>query len=133
MFRLCPGQERTSIQRRALMMGGLAGAVSCAFPLLSHAATALALPTAAANRRFSVRYKGIRIGTHTVSYSSATGETRVNTEIHLEVKVAFLTAYAFSHRSKETWRAGRLTSLSGETVEHGETLQVEGTATPQRT
>ena len=100
MFRLCPGQERTSIQRRALMMGGLAGAVSCAFPLLSHAATALALPTAAANRRFSVRYKGIRIGTHTVSYSSATGETRVNTEIHLEVKVALLTAYAFSHRSE---------------------------------
>jgi len=131
MFRLCPGQERTSIQRRALMMGGLAGAVSCAFPLLSHAATALALPTAAANRRFSVRYKGIRIGTHTVSYSSATGETRVNTEIHLEVKVAFLTAYAFSHRSEETWRAGRLSSLNGETVEHGETIHVEGAATPQ--
>ena len=131
MFRLCPGQERTSIQRRALMMGGLAGAVSCAFPLLSHAATALALPTAAANRRFSVRYKGIRIGTHTISYSSATGETRVNTDIHLEVKLAFVTAYAFSHRSEETWRAGRLTSLTGETAEHGETLHVEGAATPQ--
>ena len=89
------------------------------------------MPTATANRRFSVLYKGIRIGTHTISYSSATGETRVNTDIHLEVKLAFVTAYAFSHRSEETWRAGRLTSLTGETAEHGETLHVEGAATPQ--
>ena len=131
MFRLCPDQERTSIRRRALLMGGLAGAVSCAFPPISHASIAFVLPTATANRRFSVLYKGIRIGTHTISYSSATGETRVNTDIHLEVKLAFVTAYAFSHRSEETWRAGRLTSLTGETAEHGETLHVEGAATPQ--
>jgi len=131
MFRLCPDQERTSIRRRALLMGGLAGAVSCAFPPVSHASIAFVLPTATANRRFSVLYKGIRIGTHTISYSSATGETRVNTDIHLEVKLAFVTAYAFSHRSEETWRAGRLTSLTGETAEHGETLHVEGAATPQ--
>jgi hypothetical protein len=131
MFRLCPGQERTSIRRRALLVGGLAGAVSYAFPPVAHGATAFVLPNAAANRRFSVLYKGIRIGTHTVSYSAATGETLVNTEIHLEVKLAFLTAYAFTHRSEETWRAGRLTSLNGETVEHGETLHVEGAATPQ--
>ena len=112
-------------------MGGLAGAVSCAFPPVSHASIAFVLPTATANRRFSVLYKGIRIGTHTISYSSATGETRVNTDIHLEVKLAFVTAYAFSHRSEETWRAGRLTLLTGETAEHGETLHVEGAATPQ--
>jgi Family of unknown function (DUF6134) len=73
----------------------------------------------------------MRIGTHTVSYSSATGETRIKTEINLEVKIAFITAYAFSHRSEETWRAGRLTSLNSETVEHGEPLHVEGAATPQ--
>jgi hypothetical protein len=112
-------------------MGGLAGAVSCAFPPVSHASIAFVLPTATANRRFSVLYKGIRVGTHTISYSSATGETRVNTDIHLEVKLAFVTAYAFSHRSEETWRAGRLTLLTGETAEHGETPHVEGAATPQ--
>ena len=131
MFQLCHGQERTSIRRRTFLMGGFAGAVNCALPPVAQAATAIVLPTAAANRRFSVLYKGFRIGSHTVAYSSATGETRVNTDIHLEVKVAFLTAYAFSHRSEETWRAGRLMSLSSETVEHGEPLHVEGTATPQ--
>ena len=131
MFRWCLGQARTPIRRRALLIGGFAGAISCAFPPLAHAATAFVLPTAAANRRFSVLYKGFRIGTHNVSYSSVTGETRVNTEIQLEVKLAFLTAYAFSHRSEEIWRAGRLMSLNSETVEHGEQLHVDGAATPQ--
>ena len=131
MFRLCPGHERASIQRRALLMGGFAGMISRAFLPLAHAATTIVVPTAAANRRFSVLYKGKRIGTHTVSYSSATGETRVNTEIHLDVKVALLTLYAFSHRSEEIWRAGRLTSMNSETVEHGQPLHVEGAATPQ--
>ncbi len=84
------------------------------------------MPAAAGNRRFSVLYKGDKIGAHTVLYSSATGETRVDTEIHLLVKVAFFTVFAFSHRSEETWRDGRLMSLNSETVEHGETLHVRG-------
>jgi len=131
MHRLSPDHERTSIGRRTLLIGGVAGAINCAVPLVARAATALVLPNAAANRRFSVRYKDIKIGTHTVSYSSATAETRVKTEINLEVKVAFLTVYAFSHRSEEIWRAGRLMSLNSDTVQHGETLHVEGAATPQ--
>ncbi len=127
----CPGEERTSFPRRALLMAGCAGAAGYAFPRLAHAATAIVLPAATANRRFSVIYKGDKIGAHTVLYSSATGETRVSTEIHLLVKVAFFTVFAFSHRSEETWRAGRLMSLSSETLEHGQTLHVEGAATPQ--
>jgi hypothetical protein len=39
--------------------------------------------------------------------------------------------FKFSHRSAETWRAGRLVSLTSDTVEHGETLHVEGAAVPQ--
>src|SRR5262252_6643807 len=131
MYRLSLDHERTCTKRRTVLVGGLAGAINCAFPPIAHAATAFVLPNAAANRRFSVRYKGIKIGNHTVSYSSATGETRVKTEINLEVKVAFFTAYAFSHRSEESWRAGRLMSLNSDTLEHGETLHVEGAATPQ--
>jgi hypothetical protein len=131
LFHTCPGQEGTSILRRALLMGGFAGAVSSAFPRVAYAATPIVLPTAAGNRRFAVLYKGDRIGAHTVSYSSGTSETRVNTEIHLLVKVAFFTVYAFSHRSEETWRAGRLMLLSSDTVEHGETFHVEGASMPQ--
>ena len=131
MVSFCPGRERTSIPRRALLMGGFAGAVSCAFPPVARTAAAIVLPTPAGDRRFAVLYKGFKIGAHTVSYSAATGETRVDTDIDLSVKVAFLSVFAFSHRSTETWRAGRLMSLNSETVEHGETLHVEGAATPQ--
>jgi Family of unknown function (DUF6134) len=105
--------------------------MGCAFPAFAGSATAIVLPTAAANRRFSVLYKGFRIGSHTLSCVSAPGETRVRTEIHLEVKLALLTAYAFSHRSEEIWRAGRLLSLTGDTMDHGERFHVEGSATPQ--
>ena len=124
-------EERRSIQRRAFVIGGFAAAVGCSVPLLARAATALVLPTAAANRRFSILYKGHGIGTHAVSYSSATGEMLVKTEIHLEAKLAFFPAYAFSHRSEEAWRAGRLMSLISETVEQGDLLRVEGMATRQ--
>ncbi len=105
--------------------------MSCALPGIAVAATTVALPAAAGNRRFVVLYKGNRIGVHTISYSSATGETRVNTEIDLLVKVAIFTVFAFRHRSEEIWRAGRLTSLNSDTVEDGDSLQVEGRATPQ--
>jgi hypothetical protein len=131
VLKSCPGHERNYIQRRAVLVRGFAGTVVCAVPVVARAATALVLPTAAPDRRFSVLYKGFKIGTHAISYSSATDETRVSTEIHLEVKIAFVSAYSFSHRSKEMWRAGRLMSLSSDTVERGDALHVEGAATPQ--
>jgi hypothetical protein len=131
VFQFRPDKKTSSIPRRALLMGGFAGAVSCAFSGVANAATAIVLPTGGGNQRFSVLYKGFKIGAHTVSYSSATGETRVDTKIDLSVKVAFLSVFAFSHRSQETWRAGRLVSLNSQTVEQGETLHVEGAAMPQ--
>lgn len=85
---------------------------------------------AAGNRRFIVLYKGHRIGAHTVLYSTENGNMQVDTEIHLLVKVAFFTVFAFSHRSEEIWRDGQLLSLKSETIEHGETLYIEGAATP---
>ena len=130
MLPFSPGQERSYVPRRALLRAGFAGAVICAFPGAVRAATVIVLPDAAGNRRFSILYNGERIGAHTVSYSSASGETQINTDIHLLVNVAFFT-FTFSHRSRESWRGGRLKSLNSETVEQGETLRVEGASTPQ--
>ena len=126
---MVPVQGSLSIQRRAFLVAALAAAVSCAFPRVARAVTAPGL-TAAGNRRFSVLYKGHRVGAHTVLYSSESGDTRVNTEIYLSVKIAFFTVFALSHRSEETWRDGRLMSLRSKTVEHGATLTVEGAQTP---
>ncbi len=103
----------------------------CVLPGIAEATSAMSLPTSAGDRRFSIFYKGTRVGSHTVSYSPATGDTAVATEIRLLVKVGFFTVFAFSHRSRETWQLGRLNSLRSETVEHGETLHIDGKATPQ--
>lgn len=124
-------RRRKCIPRRTLLMAGFAGVVSCALPRVAYAATEIVVPSSAANRRFSVLYRGNKIGSHTVSYSPATGETKVETEIALLVKVGTFTVFRFAHRSTETWRTGRLVSLISKTLEHGKLLDVEGAATPQ--
>lgn len=121
---------RAGVRRRTLLCAAPAAVAGCALARFALASTAIVVPPATDNRRFSVLYKGNPIGSHVVLYSPATGDTRVSTEIHLLVKVAFFTAFRFSHRSEEVWREGRLWSLASETVEHGETLQVQGAATP---
>lgn len=122
-------QPCASIRRRTLLASIFAGTAALALARPGRAATPVVLSEVTANRRFSVLYKGDRIGAHTVTYSTA-GQTTVTTEIDLVVKALFFTVFAFSHRSREAWRDGRLLSLSSETLEHGETLHVEGAATP---
>src|SRR5580700_7252007 len=46
VFQFRPTKETSSLPRRALLMGGFAGAVSRAFPGVANAATAIALPAA---------------------------------------------------------------------------------------
>jgi hypothetical protein len=119
------------LSRRRLLISALAGAAMGAAPRLPLAATLVTLPSDSADRRFSIFYKGDRIGAHTVSNTPRSGVTRVTTEIDLLVKAMFFTVYAFSHRSEEIWRDGRLVGLKSETKEHGEQLSVVGAAVPQ--
>lgn len=111
-------------------MSAIAGIAGCALPRLARASTAIVVPTSTANRRFKVLYAGETIGSHMVTYSPATGETRITTEINLVIKALFFTMFAYSHRSEEIWRDGRLMSLNSKTVEGGETIDVGGAATP---
>jgi hypothetical protein len=114
------------VPRRKLLISVLAGATLAAAPRLLRARTPVTLPNEAANRRFSIFYKGDKVGAHTVSHRSATGETRVTTEIDLLVKAWFVTLFSFSHHSEENWRNGILISLKSDTMEHGEKLAVVG-------
>ena len=121
--------SRAGIPRRTLLMSAVAGAVACALPRFARAASAKVVPTASTNRRFKVLYAGETIGAHTITFSAASGQTRISTEIDLAVKALFFTVFSYSHRSEEIWRDGRLISLSSRTVEDGETIDVGGTAT----
>ena len=120
-----------SFSRRALLIGGGFGLAGGALPVRVLAQTGIILPSTSANRRFAIFYRGDMVGTHTVSNSPESGETRVNTEIIIVVKALFFTMFSFSHSSEERWRDGKLVLLKSETVEHGETLQVEGAAVPR--
>jgi hypothetical protein len=122
--------SRKLIPRREFLMFALAGAAACALPRFASASPPITLPTSTANRRFSVFYGNERIGEHTIAYSEATGNVRIATEIALTVRALFFTVFAYSHRSEEIWRDGRLMSLSSQTVEDGETFDVTGAATP---
>ena len=120
-----------SLSRRALLIGGGVGLASAGLPARVLAQTSFVLPSDSANRRFGIFYKGDKVGAHTVSNSPETGATRVNTEIAIVVKALFFTMFSFSHSSEERWHDGRLVALKSVTVEHGETLRVEGAAAPQ--
>lgn len=125
-----PDQERSSVSRRTILAAGIAGAFGCGLPRLGSADSASLVPAIAANRQFSVLYKGNRIGAHSILYSVETGITRVTTEINLLVKLGIFTLFRFVHNSTETWRGGKLTSLRSRTLEHGQTLRITGEATP---
>ena len=122
--------NRPLVSRRIVLMSAIAGIAGCAVPRLARASTSIVVPTSTANRQFSVLYAGEKIGAHTVTYSAATGETRISIEIDLVVKALFFTMFSYSHRSQEIWRGGRLMSLNSRTVEDGETIDVRGAATP---
>ena len=88
--------NRMELPRRKFLVSALAGAAMCAMSPASLAQTRVTLPSDSANRRFSVFYKGEKIGAHTVS-TTGNGEVRVTTHIKMAVKVLFLTVFSFSH------------------------------------
>jgi len=115
------------LPRRKLLLSALAAAAMYAMPTVPLAQPRVSLPSDSTNRRFSIFYKGDRIGAHTVS-TTGNGEMRVTTDIKMVVKVLFLTVFSFSHRSEEYWRDGMLVSLKSDTTEHGEKISVVGSA-----
>jgi hypothetical protein len=88
-------EEPLSPRRRAVIKMGLAAILQFYLPHVACAPTEIDWSGVAGSRRFSVLYRNHKIGAHTVTYSSETGEMRVDTEVHLLVKVAFFTVFAF--------------------------------------
>ena len=53
------------------------------------------------------------IGTHEILFSKKNGSLSVETNINIEVKILFVTAYTFSHQSEEIWKDGNLIKIKG--------------------
>lgn len=82
-----------------------------------------------ADSRFTVMREGSPIGTHRIRTEQVGDETRVAVEIDLQVRIAFVTVYRYSHRNRETWRDGRLVAIDTRTDDNGTVTSVRGRAT----
>jgi Family of unknown function (DUF6134) len=101
----------------ALCAGGVAAGVVGRGPSIAQT-----LP----DYRFRVLRQGSEIGTHTVTFRDSGQVRLVRTAIDLRVRVAFVTAFRFTHESDEEWSAGRLVSLRSSTNDNGTRYEVTG-------
>ena len=53
------------------------------------------------------------IGEHEILFSENDGILNIETNIDIEVKILFVTAYTFSHQSKEIWKDGKFNKIEG--------------------
>jgi len=68
---------------------------------------------------FTVYRDGSDIGTHSYAISQHGDETLVEVSTDIQVKMLFITAYKFTHASKEVWKNGKLIQLNSTTDDDG--------------
>jgi len=68
---------------------------------------------------YTVLRDGKTIGTHDVTVEGKGEMTQVRVNTDIEIKVLFVTAYKFKHKSQEIWAGGKLVSLTSTTDDDG--------------
>ncbi len=63
--------------------------------------------------KFDIIRKNKVIGTHEILFSKKNKDLIIETNIDIKVKILFVTAYTFSHQSKEIWRNGNFIKIDG--------------------
>jgi hypothetical protein len=91
---------------------------------------ALAQPAAPASpgpetAKFAINREGSQIGTHTIELMRNGPETLVKLATHIEVKIAFITAYRFEQNGSERWVNSKLVTLKSTTDDNGTPYKVE--------
>lgn len=92
-------------------------------------------PVQRLDRRLTIHWKDMRIGSYHVSIRPADGgdATVVLVEIKMKVAIGPITMFRFHHRGEEEWRSGDLWRLTTHTEEHGDAYDVHGRQTPEGT
>ncbi len=78
----------------------------------------------AGSQSFAAYRDGQRIGTHRLDFQKEGDQLVVSTSIDLAVKVVGLTAYRYSHRSREVWRGSDLWAVDSSTDDDGKHYSV---------
>lgn len=74
---------------------------------------------------FAINREGSQIGTHTIEVMRNGTETLVKLATHIEVKVAFITAYRFDQNGSERWVNGKLVAMKSTTDDNGTPSKVD--------
>lgn len=80
---------------------------------------------------FTVQRDGTPIGTHRLSFRRESEDLIVDIDIRLEVKLAFVTLFRYTHMARETWRGGRLVAFASRTDDDGTAFEVHAHATTE--
>jgi hypothetical protein len=104
-----------------------------AFPMLASLALAAAASGSAHAAPQSYTYRVIHasygeIGTYTNVVDQTGDDTRVDSELHVAVKILGITVFRQEARRSEYWRHQRLVSFDGVTVTNGDKIEVRGEA-----
>lgn len=114
------GYSRDVSRRRMLAQGAAAAATPLLVPFpLAHAQTLSDL-------RYLALLNGDQIGEHAVTFQMDGDDLIVETHIDIKVKALFFTVFRLKHEARETWRAGRLVSVTSTTNRDGTRLQISG-------
>src|SRR6516162_10129605 len=111
-----PPDKRMVTRRRHPRDGGPMRVLSATAGLLVGWSAALAQPAAPASpgpetAKFAINREGSQIGTHTIELMRNGPETLVKLATHIEVKIAFITAYRFEQNGSERWVNSKLVTL----------------------
>lgn len=109
-----PGSGRASPSRLILAVLGL---------LIGFSAPGLAAENEV--REYVIIRDGDEIGRQLTTIKPQEGGYAVTIETDIEVKLAFITLFRFTHRRDETWRDGRLQALAGMTDDDGDEYHLE--------
>ncbi|TVQ33924.1 MAG: hypothetical protein EA356_11430 [Geminicoccaceae bacterium] len=74
---------------------------------------------------FDVSRNGSKIGTHTIRLRQDGDRVETDIAIDLEVRLAFITAYRYTHRNHEVYVADRLVSMQSWTDDNGTRYEVD--------
>ena len=107
-------QKITQLAATVCLVLGLSGL------LAGPAMAAKANPPLPEDLFFTVYRDGSPMGFHQVQFSTQGDLLIVRTEIELEVKIAFIKLFAYSHQSEEVWSNEELVSLTATTNDNGD-------------
>ena len=98
-----------------------------------HCACAVSVAHAADRTlNFRVDLDGTEIGNHRYTVRGPDNAREVTSQAQFAVKIAFVTAYRYSHESTERWRGNCLSSLHARTDDDGKKTLVDATATDDK-